>query len=119
MDKELLIEDFRNSLKTLTDREWGMLERRFGLVDGQARTYQQLSQEWSLSRERCRQITLTGQRKLSASYDGKVSVEDVRNSLDRLEFSLEQECLYRRVGDCQIVSHKAHDLFSMVFNVEL
>jgi RNA polymerase primary sigma factor len=43
-------------LRTLTDREAAVVKMRFGLVDGQPRTLDEIGREFGLTRERIRQI---------------------------------------------------------------
>ena len=51
-------------MNDLSDRERGILQRRYGLLDGSVYTLDELSQMFSLTRERVRQIELTALRKL-------------------------------------------------------
>jgi RNA polymerase primary sigma factor len=48
----------------LTGRERRVLQLRFGLEDGRARTLEQVGTELNLTRERIRQIEATALRKL-------------------------------------------------------
>lgn len=61
---ELLKEQIDEILNELTPREKGVLQLRFGLKDGQARTLEELGQEFGLTRERIRQIEARALRKL-------------------------------------------------------
>ncbi len=49
-------DELRDILGTLSTREQRILELRFGLADGRERTLEQVGQEFSLTRERIRQI---------------------------------------------------------------
>ena len=49
-------DELRDALGTLTDREKRILELRFGLIDGNERTLEQVGKEFDLTRERIRQI---------------------------------------------------------------
>jgi RNA polymerase primary sigma factor len=62
--RELLKEQMRDVLDGLNDRERKVLELRFGLVDGQARTLEEVGQEFHVTRERIRQIEAKALRKL-------------------------------------------------------
>ena len=54
----------RRSLSGLTPRERMVLEMRFGLKDGMARTLEEVGQEFGVTRERIRQIEAKALRKL-------------------------------------------------------
>jgi len=60
----LLKEELVNVLGTLTDREQKVLRLRFGLDDGRARTLEEVGKEFSVTRERIRQIEAKALRKL-------------------------------------------------------
>ena len=49
-------EQLNEVLRTLTDREAAVVKMRFGLVDGQPRTLDEIGREFGLTRERIRQI---------------------------------------------------------------
>lgn len=51
-------------LKTLTDREANIIRLRFGLIDGQSRTLEQIGQMLGVTRERIRQIESKALRRL-------------------------------------------------------
>ena len=61
---ELLKEQLDKVLDELTPREKRVLQLRFGLKDGHARTLEEVGQEFSLTRERIRQIQAKALRKL-------------------------------------------------------
>lgn len=61
---ELLKEQLNEVLDTLTDREENVLRLRFGLEDGQAKTLEQVGQQFGVTRERIRQIEAKALRKL-------------------------------------------------------
>ena len=61
---ELLKEQLDKVLDELTPREKSVLQLRFGLKDGHARTLEEVGQEFSLTRERIRQIEANALRKL-------------------------------------------------------
>jgi len=66
----LLQEQIQQVLGTLTDRERRVLELRFGLNDGHPRTLEEVGREFSVTRERIRQIefkTLNKLRRTSRS----------------------------------------------------
>ena len=60
----LLKEQLDEVLDTLTDRERRVLQLRFGLVDGHARTLEEVGQSFGVTRERIRQIEAKALRKL-------------------------------------------------------
>ena len=60
----LLKEQLMEVLDTLTDREEKVLRLRFGLDDGRARTLEEVGKEFSVTRERIRQIEAKALRKL-------------------------------------------------------
>ncbi len=60
----LLKEQLTEVLQTLTDREQKVLELRFGLKDGRARTLEEVGKEFNVTRERIRQIEAKALRKL-------------------------------------------------------
>ena len=51
-------------LHTLADREARVLQLRFGLEDGRSRTLEEVGREFSVTRERIRQIEAKALRKL-------------------------------------------------------
>jgi len=51
-------------LDGLSERERKVLELRFGLLDGEARTLEEVGQEFRVTRERIRQIEAKALRKL-------------------------------------------------------
>lgn len=62
--RELLREQMQDVLAALSDRERQVLELRFGLKDGQARTLEEVGQAFKVTRERIRQIEAKALRKL-------------------------------------------------------
>ncbi len=60
----LLKEQLSDVLKTLTPREEKVLRLRFGLEDGRSRTLEEVGKEFSVTRERIRQIEAKALRKL-------------------------------------------------------
>ena len=63
-DKRLLQDRVREVLKSLAPREREVLELRFGLVDGTARTLDEVARMYGITRERIRQIEARGLLKL-------------------------------------------------------
>ena len=61
---ELLREQVRAALDQLNRREREVLERRFGLKDGQSHTLEEVGKEFGVTRERIRQIEAKALRKL-------------------------------------------------------
>ncbi len=62
--KQLLKEQIDDVLAALTPRERRVLQLRFGLEDGRSRTLEEVGQEFSVTRERIRQIEAKALRKL-------------------------------------------------------
>jgi RNA polymerase primary sigma factor len=62
--QSLLKEKLHEVLTTLTEREQKILELRFGLVDGYARTLEEVGKQYKVTRERIRQIEAKALRKL-------------------------------------------------------
>jgi RNA polymerase primary sigma factor len=60
----LLKEQLEEVLETLTPRERDVLRLRFGLIDGRARTLEEVGQKFNVTRERIRQIEAKALRKL-------------------------------------------------------
>ena len=60
----LMNEKLREVLDTLTPREKRVLELRYGLEDGRPRTLEEVGKEFSVTRERIRQIEAKALRKL-------------------------------------------------------
>ena len=60
----LLKEQLEEVLDTLADREKDVLKLRFGLVDGKARTLEEVGSRFNVTRERIRQIEAKALRKL-------------------------------------------------------
>jgi RNA polymerase primary sigma factor len=60
----LLQQRVRDVLKSLAPREREVLELRFGLVDGTARTLDEVARMYGITRERIRQIEARGLLKL-------------------------------------------------------
>ncbi len=61
---ELLKDEIRQALSTLTDREAQVLRYRFGLDDGTCRTLEEVGNMFGVTRERIRQIEAKALRKL-------------------------------------------------------
>jgi len=62
--QQLLKEQIDKVLDELTEREKRVLQLRFGLKDGHARTLEEVGREFSVTRERIRQIEGKALRKL-------------------------------------------------------
>ncbi len=60
----MLREELNTALESLTDRERQVVELRFGLQDGRARTLEEVGKEFNVTRERIRQIEAKALRKL-------------------------------------------------------
>jgi len=62
--RELLKEQMEQVLLTLSDRERRVLQERFGLKDGKAKTLEEVGKMFAVTRERIRQIEAKALRKL-------------------------------------------------------
>ena len=60
----MLRAELATALESLTDRERQVVKLRFGLVDGRARTLEEVGKEFNVTRERIRQIEAKALRKL-------------------------------------------------------
>ena len=60
----MLREELSTALESLTDRERQVVKLRFGLIDGRARTLEEVGKEFNVTRERIRQIEAKALRKL-------------------------------------------------------
>jgi len=68
---QLLKEQVKQILGTLTDREQKILRLRFGLDDGKSHTLEEVGQEFSVTRERIRQIEAKALAKLRKHKDAR------------------------------------------------
>lgn len=68
---QLLKEQVADILSTLTDREQKIVKMRFGLDDGKNHTLEEVGQEFSVTRERIRQIEAKALTKLRKHKDAK------------------------------------------------
>ncbi|HKR82284.1 MAG TPA: RNA polymerase sigma factor RpoD [Candidatus Saccharimonadales bacterium] len=68
---QLLIEQVKIMLSALTEREQKILKLRFGLEDGKQHTLEEVGQEFSVTRERIRQIEAKALAKLRKHKDAK------------------------------------------------
>ena len=62
--RELLKDQVMKTLDILTERERQVLEYRFGLIDGEQQTLEEVSKKFNITRERVRQIEAKALRKL-------------------------------------------------------
>lgn len=62
--RQLLKDQIRQALGVLSDREREVLEMRFGLLDGQDHTLEEVGKHFGVTRERIRQIEAKALRKL-------------------------------------------------------
>lgn len=60
----MLKEELSTALESLTERERSVIQLRFGLEDGRARTLEEVGKEFKVTRERIRQIEAKALRKL-------------------------------------------------------
>jgi RNA polymerase primary sigma factor len=68
---QLLKEQVKDMLGALTDREQKILKLRFGLEDGKQHTLEEVGQEFSVTRERIRQIEAKALAKLRKHKDAR------------------------------------------------
>ncbi len=68
---QLLKEHVKEMLGSLTEREQKILKLRFGLEDGKSHTLEEVGQEFSVTRERIRQIEAKALTKLRKHRDSK------------------------------------------------
>lgn len=68
---QLLKEQVRNMLSTLSDREQKIIRLRFGLEDGKQHTLEEVGAEFAVTRERIRQIEAKALAKLRKHRDAK------------------------------------------------
>ena len=64
VDSAMLREQIGQVLHTLTERERQVLCMRFGLLDGEGRTLEEVGKKFNVTRERIRQIEAKALRKL-------------------------------------------------------
>ncbi|MBL8160130.1 RNA polymerase sigma factor RpoD [Candidatus Saccharibacteria bacterium] len=69
--KQLLREQVQGILGALTEREQKILKMRFGLEDGKSHTLEEVGQEFSVTRERIRQIEAKALAKLRKHKDAR------------------------------------------------
>jgi len=77
--RQMLREQVHTALAGLTERERQVLELRFGLVDGQDHTLEEVSRYFDVTRERIRQIEAKALRKLRHPTRSR----QLRNTWDR------------------------------------
>jgi len=68
--RELLRRDMARALSELTERERKVLSLRYGLIDGQHRTLEDVGKAIGMTRERARQIEAEALRRIRASASG-------------------------------------------------
>lgn len=74
----LLKEHVKDMLSGLTEREQKILKLRFGLEDGKSHTLEEVGQEFSVTRERIRQIEAKALAKLRKHKDAKKLLDYIR-----------------------------------------
>ncbi len=75
---QLLKEHVKTLLSGLTDREQKILKLRFGLEDGKSHTLEEVGQEFSVTRERIRQIEAKALAKLRKHKDAKKLLDYIK-----------------------------------------
>lgn len=68
IDKKLFKEDILNSLDCLTEKERNVILMRFGFLDGEIHTLEEIGTIYKVTRERIRQIENKAQKKLFRSH---------------------------------------------------
>lgn len=76
--EQLLKTQVKDMLGVLTDREQKILKLRFGLEDGKSHTLEEVGQEFSVTRERIRQIEAKALSKLRKHKDSKKLLDYIR-----------------------------------------
>ncbi len=75
---QLLKEQVKDLLGSLTEREQKILKLRFGLEDGKSHTLEEVGQEFSFTRERIRQIEAKALAKLRKHKDSKKLLDYIK-----------------------------------------
>lgn len=75
---QLLKEQVKDLLGTLSEREQKIIRLRFGLEDGKSHTLEEVGQEFSVTRERIRQIEAKALAKLRKHKDSKKLLDYIR-----------------------------------------
>lgn len=73
--QKLLHEQLMSVIDTLTPREQQVIRERYGLIDGKAKTLEEVGKEFSVTRERIRQIEAKALRKLKHPNRSKKLVD--------------------------------------------
>lgn len=76
--EQLLKTQVKDMLSILTEREQKILKLRFGLEDGKSHTLEEVGQEFSVTRERIRQIEAKALAKLRKHKDSKKLLDYIR-----------------------------------------
>ena len=79
-NNQLLKEEIERALKQLTEREEKVLKFRYGLVDNRTRTLEEFGKEFTVTRERIRQIESKALRKLKHPTKSK-RLKDFKENL--------------------------------------
>ncbi|MGB4759451.1 MAG: RNA polymerase sigma factor RpoD [Candidatus Saccharimonadales bacterium] len=75
---QLMKEQIKDLLSALTEREQKIIKLRFGLEDGKYHTLEEVGQEFSVTRERIRQIEAKALAKLRKHKDAKKLLDYIR-----------------------------------------
>lgn len=75
LDIEFIRPQLNAALELLNDRERQIISLRYGLIDGETRTFDQISKIFSVTRERIRQVEKRAFEKIRESRSGRTMLE--------------------------------------------
>ena len=93
-------DDVKAVLSTLSPRERAVIEERYGLVDGRAKTLDEIGKQFNLTRERIRQIEAKALKKLRHPSRSRVLKDDFTGEFT--SSTSEKKCLTfaEQLGNC-------------------